>query len=806
MAQDLKYAWRSLTRSPIFLAIAVSTLAVGIGLNASLFSIVNVMLFRPLPVAHGRDLVWISSASTKPNGPRGNMTAPDVIDLAASKTVADATAYGYLQANVATTERAERLDGQVVMGNFFDVLGLRPHRGRLLEPADDRPAADRVAVISFALWQRTFAGRDSVVGEAIRINGRPFTIAGVVPRGFRGAAVIGDADLWVPLHASVEIVPGLKDPMSRTFWWLTSIGRLTPGSSLAAAETGLRARAAAIALTFPDSHDGFTVRVDPVRGAPPDDRGKVAPLAAMLLGVTITVLLIACANVANLLLVRAAGGGRDMAIRVALGATRWRLVREQLVESVVLAAAGGAAGLLVSLWATEAMLQLAGVRFDADFTPDGRVLLFTSGLATLTAIVFGLAPALRASGLAPAPALKGAPASGSARPRSRLQGALVAGQLALAMVLLLAAGLFLKSLVSARGVDVGFDWRGRVAMSFNLHMHGYSTERAAAFHAALLDRVRSRPGVRSASLAALVPLGGHVTVGGLTFPGDAADPDARLPSVVLNSVWPGFFETMGIPITRGRPFAERDLIGSPSSAIVNETMARLHWPGRDPIGQRFSTNGRRGPFVEVIGVARDTIIDEFSESSRPAAYLPGRASADDVSLLAWVDGDPFAALRALESDARALDNSIAVFAPKTLAQHIAERFEGERGLSRILAVTGGLAVALAAIGLYGVVAYTVARRTREIGVRVALGARPGDVRRLFVADAARLAAKGVAAGVIPSIGVTSLLSGSLVGVRVADPSTMAAVVMTLSLVVLAAAWIPARRATRVDPIVALRAD
>jgi len=806
MRQDLVYAWRSLTRSPVFALVAVATLAIGVGLNTSLFSIINVMLLKPLPVEHGEGLIWISSASTKPNGPQGNMTYPDVVDLAGVPVLSGATAYGYLPANLSSSDRAERLDGQIVMGNFFQVLGVRPHRGRLIEPSDDRPAAVRVAVISFALWQRLFTSRDAALGENVRINGQVFTVAGIAPRGFRGPDVFSYADVWVPLSVAAELIPDMRRPLDRNSWWLKSIARLAPNRTVAEAGVTLRTRAAAIAQAFPDSHDGFTVRVDPVRGAPPGDREKVQPLSAILLGVTMTVLLIACANVANLLLVRGVAKGRETAIRVALGASRMRLLRQALLECAILAAAGGAAGLLLSLWATEGLIQFAGAPIDADFTPDRRVLLFTSGLSALTAIVFGLAPALRASAVAPAPALKTTEGSGVARHRSRLQGALVSGQLALSMVLLLAAGLFLKSLVSARSVDVGFNPRDRVAMSFNLRMHGYSPERAQAFHRSLLDRVRSRPGVRSASLAAMVPLGGRVWVGGLTFPDRPADPDARAPRVALNFVWPAFFETMEIAIVRGRALNDQDMLGTPSTAVVNETMARRHWPDRDPIGQRFSHNGPRGPFFEIVGIARDTIVDEYTEDPTAFAYLPGRAADDDVALLAWVDGDPAARLHALESDVRALDSSIAVFAPKTLEQHIADRLDGERALTRILGVTGVLALTLAAIGLYGVVAYTIARRTREIGVRMALGAQPRDVVRLFVLDAARLGLIGLACGIPPAIAVTGLLAGSLVGVRMADPAAIGAVTLVLAAVVLLAAYLPARRATRIDSLIALRAE
>ena len=806
MVQDIKYAWRSLSRSPLFVGVAVVTLAIGIGLNTAIFTIVNLMLLKPLPVRAGENLVWISSDSTKPNGPSGNMTYPDVVDLATVEGLEGATAYGFFRANLATSERAVRLDAEAVMGNFFDLLGVEAHRGRMLDPRDDRASADRAAVISFAMWQRVFLGRDDAIGQVVRLNGQQFTIAGVAQRGFRGPDVFERVDVWVPLAVSATVIPDMRDPLGRTTWWLKSIGRLRQGADSSSAAVALRTRASAIAQGFPASHDGFTVRIDPVRGAPPRDRDNVKPLSALLLGVTMTVLLIACANVANLLVVRGVAKGRETAIRIALGAGRGRLLRQQLFESLMLSSAGGCCGLLLSLWATEGLIRVAGAPLDADLTPDGMVLLFTFGVSCVAALAFGLAPAFRISAAVPGAALKSEHGSGNGRSRSRMQSALVAGQLALSMVLLTAAALFLKSLLSVGAIDLGFDPHGRVAMSFNLRMHGYSIDRANAFYRTLLDRANAAPGVRAATLAHRVPLGGIVDVGGVTLPDRPVDPDARLPRVAINHVWPRFFETMGIRIVRGRALTEADLVGPPATAVINETFARRHWPDRDPIGERFSVNGSDGPFLEVVGIARNTIVDELNEDPWAFAYLPGGTVRDDIALIAWIDGDPAVNLKTLEAEVRDLDSSVAVFAAKTLADYVAERMDGERGLSRLLSLTGGIALALAAIGLYGVVAYTVARRTREIGVRVALGALPADVVRLFVTDAARLAAIGVSCGIVPAIGVSAVLAGNLIGVSVADPLAIGAVAIVLGGVSLAAAYVPARRATRVDPLVALRAD
>jgi predicted permease len=805
MRQDLTYAVRSLARNPLFSTVAIVTVALGVGLNTSVFGIVNVLLFRPPLAENPHELVWLSSASTKPDGPRGNMTYPDVGDMRSLPVFRNVMAYAEVQANVASAGQAERLVGQVITGDYFQALGTRPHRGRLVSTEDDTPG-NAVAVISFRLWQRLFAGRDEAVGANIHINGAAFTICGIAPSGFRGPDVFSTADVWVPIAASKPMNSAVSQPTARTSWWLRSIGRLAPGITQTEANAAVRARAASIAQAFPDSHDGFTVRLDRVGGVPPGDQNEVMPLAGMLLAATLTVLLIACANVANLLLVRGVAKGRETAIRVALGASRGRLIRQHLIESGLLAICGGALGLLFSMWSTELLLRFAGVPLEADLSPDRLVLAFTLGVSILTGILFGVAPALRGSTASPAGSLKSEQGSGDARPRTRLQSLLVTGQLAVSLILLVTASLFLKSLSAAWTVDVGFDPADRVSISFNLRMNGYTDERALAFQEALLERTRSVPGIRSATLAALVPLGGRVWVSDLTFPDRPSDPDARPNRVSVNRVWPDFFSTLGIPIVAGRALDTRDMGRQPTSAVINQTMARQHWPGRSPLGQRFSVDGASGPFVEVVGVARDTITDEFTERPWAAAYLPRQRNGDDAALIAHANIPAADALRALEAQVRALDSSVALFQPMTLRQHIAERLDGERALSRMLSVIGLLALTLAAIGLYGVIAYTVERRTREIGVRVALGARPRDVLRLFVGDAARLALIGVMAGLVPAIGVTALLAGSLVGVTVADPIALGGVMAVLTTVSLVAAYLPARRAALVDPLIALRRE
>jgi predicted permease len=806
VTQDLKLAIRSLARNPVFATVAMVTIAVGIGLNTSVFGIVNVLLFRPPSVDAAHELVWVSSASTKSNGPRGNMTYPDVEDLRTLPVIADIMAYGEVPANVSTPEIATRLTGQLVSSDFFSVLRLQPHRGRLLTRQDDAAGGSHVAVISFSLWQRLFAGRDAAIGTTLNINGTPFTVVGVTPRGFRGPSLFALADVWAPIVSSSAINPDLRNPQSRTSWWLRSIARLTPGVSTVQAAAAFRATAAAIGQAYPDSHDGFTIRIDPVRGAPPGDQENAYPVAAILLSATMTVLLIACANVANLLIVRGLATGRDTAIRLALGASRGRLVRQTLVESGVLALGGGTLGLLLSMWSTEPLLRFAAVPLEADFTPDRKVLLFSIVLSAVTGLLFSVAPAVRRASAAPAASLKTEPGSGDARPRSRLQSLLVAGQLALSLVLLLAAGMFLKGLANARSFDVGFDPQNRVSVMFNLRMHGYSDERATTLQRSLVDRVRAMPGVRAATLATLVPLGGRVSVGQLAFPDRAFDPDGRGERVSTNDVWPEFFRTLGIPILAGRPLDDRDMAPGTSTAVISQAMADHYWPGQNAIGERFSLRGPRGPFIEVVGVARDTYTDKLTEQPWAAAYLPRQPSGEDISLIVHTALPPGEALRSLAAHLRALDSSVAVFDPMTLREHIANRLDGERSLSRLLTLIGMLALSLAGIGLYGVVAYTVLRRTREIGVRIALGAQPHEVVRLFVWDAGRLALAGLGAGILPAAAVTALLAGSLVGVGMADPTTIGGVIAVLTIVTVAAAYLPARRASRIDPLIALRSE
>jgi predicted permease len=602
----------------------------------------------------------------------------------------------------------------------------------------------------------------------------------------------------------------MRQPYARDAWWLKGIVRLGPRTRPRQAEAALTAVASAIAQAYPDSHKQFAIAVYEFRGATPGDQGNLAPLA-LLPAVPLTVLLIACGNVAGLLIARGVGRQREIAIRIALGASRLQLVRQLLTESLLLAAAGGAASLLVSMWAPDLLLRFAGAPLIGDFSPDVRVVMFTVAVSIFTALAFGLAPALRASRSTHA-ALRGEPGAADGGVRSsRMQRFLVAGQLALSLTLLMTAGLFLRSVAQAGRAPVGFSTDNRVTLSVDLGMQRYSAARATAFQTVILDRVRSLTGMADTTLASFVPLGGRVMVMPFYRAGVAVDPDARPERTSVNMVGSHFFETIALPIKFGRGLNDADRSQPARVCVINEALAaRLRSGGADSagalLGHRLHLGEPTSAPVEIVGISGDAVVDEFGERPFPAIYLPHDGAPGELSIIAWTSLSPAVALNAIEHEVRSLDASLAVFEPRTMKQHLADRMDAERGLSRMLSVAGALALGLAAFGLYGVTAYAVTRRTREIGVRVALGASPTGILRLVLVDTARLAATGIVTGLVPGIAVAYLLSGMIFGVAPADPVVLGAGTALLSSAALVAAYVPARRALRVDPVVALRAE
>lgn len=800
----MRYAIRSLLRQPIFALTAMATLAVGIGLNVALFGIFNAMLFRPLPVHEPGRLVSILSASTRPDGPQGHLTYPDFEALRARRDVlADAFAFTQVPLGVSASGQALRAKGQIVSANMFDVLGIRAVHGRVFSAAETHAP---VVVLSHDLWLRLFGGDPGTIGRPLVINGRSCTVIGVAPRGFYGPDRFEPAEVWIPLGLYSLAFPGQPDMLSADNWWLTGVGRLADGVKVAAAQAVLGGVGQALAQSQPESHEGFVVRVTAYHGGDEQSRGGVIPVAALVLAVTICVLLIACANVAALLLSRTASRQREIGIRLAMGATRVDLTRQFMAESLVLSAGAALAGLIGAMWGMEAMVRFADIPATLESTPDWRVGLFTIVVSLVAAIAFGLMPALRAAALPLVPSLRAEP-GGDTRPRnSGLQRALVIGQLAASLVLLAAAGILVRGLSAAWTTDVGFAYENRVSVSTDLRLVNYDDERARTFLDRVIAQVRALPGMEGATLAHLVPFGGRVFVYQATVPSRMNAASAHTERVSINHVWTGFFRTMKIPILRGRDFTEADLQGGADAAIVSETMARRVWADTDPIGQRFSIDGPNGPFRTVVGVARDVQIDEFTERPWSAAWLPHSGGAEEVVILAASPRPASQVLQEIERIIHGLDANVPVYLPRPLSAYVAERLDGERALSKLLAICGVLATTLAALGLYGITAFGVTRRTREIGVRMALGANQRDVVGMFVREGLRLAMRGTLWGLLPAVAATYSLAGLFVGVFPVDLLTLTGSIILLTSVTLAAAYLPARRAARLDPVLALRTE
>ena len=812
--QDLRYGARGLRRSPGFTIVAAITLALGIGANSAIFSLVNALLLRPLPASAPEELVAVYTSDH--SGPLyGSSSYLDYVDFRdRNQLLAGLVAYRPTPFNLsadAADGHSERVFGEVVSGNYFSVLGVVPAPGRGFLPSEDRVAGARaVAVVSHGLWQRRFGGDPGVIGSEVRLNGHPFTIVGVAPEGFTGLIRGLGADLWVPMMMHAQAVPGSDDLTQRGSRALFVIGRLAPGATIEQA----RARFGAIAA---DLHAGFRDLWTDVRGEPraitvvPESGARVFPQArepvvifmALLMTVVGLVLLIACASVANLLLARASARRREMAVRSALGAGRARLVRQLLTESLLLGLLGGAGGLLLALWGTQLLMAFeppVPVPVALDLDIDWRVIGFTTALALATSMLVGLAPALAASRPDLASALRDDAGAGGSH-GGRFRRSLVVAQVTLSLVLLVGAGLFLRSLQSAAAIPLGFDPSGVLTMSVDLQLQGFGEAREREFQRALLERVRALPGVTAASLAVELPLGlMGGTRRGITIDGYAAQAGEDT-EVSTTTVAPGYFEAMRIPLLRGRTFDDRDAPGAPGAVIVNQAFARRYWPGQDPLGKTIRMGDGA---LAVVGLVADGKYVTLGEEPRPFFYLPLlQDHASSATLIARA-GDPVAALASVREVVRGLDRDLPVHDVKTLTDHLSLSLLPARLAAAVLGVIGLVALGLAGLGLYGVITYSVAQRTREIGLRVALGARRRDVVRLIVGQGMKLTAIGLLLGLVLAGAAARALSSLLYGVSPGDPATFAGVTALLAGVALLACYLPARRAARVEPMTALR--
>ena len=835
LLQDTRYAVRMLIKRPGFTVIAVLTLALGIGANTAIFSLINATLFSRLPVNEPEALVYVYSGN--PNDPFGVSSYPDYAEFRDQNQVfSGLVCAGGIAASLNsddTTAQADPVTGLIVSGNYFEVLGVKAKQGRAISPDDDlTPGAHPVVVISDRLWHTRFSGRADILGQQVKLNGHDFTIIGVMPAEFNGTEIGIRRDIFVPMMMQAVMRPprggysGEMDPdllKVRSNRWLRVVGRLKPGVSREQAQAGLSVITDQQAQAHPETNGANRIAtLTPVSQGDPGQRDQLVSVARLLMGVVGIVLLIACANVANLLLARASGRRKEIAVRLALGASRWRLVRQLLTESVLLAVCGGVFGTLLAWWITDLWKASppppGALPINPDFNLDGRVFGFTLLLALVTGIVFGLVPALQASRPDLVPALKDASHAPDPQRAFNLRGVLVIAQVALSLILLISGGLFLRSLWRAQQIDPGFDADRILTAPVAINLLRYTSAQGREFYRQVVERVEALPGVESATLARAVALSGATSVRGLMIEGrDSLDNDLRSenggrgtpadnPNVVsVNTVGMKYFQTMGISLVRGRDFTPQDMADRPGVVIVNETFAARHFPGEEAIGHRLSVRGQRGPWLEIVGVVRDSKYIALGERATPFAYLP-LAQNHETGMILHVRaaGDPANLVNAVRGEIQSLDRNLPVPGVAPMTDLLDTSLYAARMGAVLLGAFGLVALLLASVGLYGVMSFSVSRRTREIGVRMALGAQGRDVLGLVLREGMTLVGLGVGFGVLGAFAATRILAGFLYDVSTLDAATFAAIPVALAVVALAACYIPARRATKVDPMVALR--
>lgn len=803
---DLRYAFRSFRKRPGFVGVVVLTLGLGIGATTAIFSVVNAILLRPLPVRDPERLVNIQE-QTEQGRLTSSVSLPEFLEYRErSSGVTDVAAHHLSDITLNTGAQAGVTLALDVSANYFDVLGIQPALGRFFSEDEARgPGAATVVVISYDLWQSELGGDASVLGRTIHINGQPLTIIGVTPRGFHGTMLGARPRVWLPA--------GLYDRLQARrdvyTWgwhtWLQLFGRLDPGVELEQAEARFTAIARQVAATheYPSVGQAPTaMRVRPFSALPSRIRDGARGFVALLFGTAALVLAIATVNVAGMLLARGADRGREMAIRLALGARRRRLIGQLMIESVALALAGGMAGLVLAVWLTDLLAAVpppfAGP-FQLDLSIDMSVLLFAALVSVGTGALVGLAPAFHATRRDVSETLK----DGGTHPRrSRLRSIMVAAQLALSLVLLVAARLLARTLQLALNIDHGFDPRGVVAMELNLRLNGYDAGRGRALYDGLLERVRALPEAEGAALAEVVPLGSSRQQTPVRVPGFEPPPGEPGFWVGYNVVSPEYFETVRMPILSGRGFTEADRDGRQPVLVINETCARRFWRDESPIGKRVE---RAGVEAEIVGVVPDGKYRSFSEEPTAFAYVP---FAQEYAQAMWLHvrarGDMAGLVAGIRGELRALDPNVAPIVVTTLEDVLGSSLFPQQLAAVLIGGFGLVGLSLAAVGMFGLLSFVVAQRTREIGLRMALGARQGDVVRLVLTDGVKLLGGGAAIGLVAALATTHVLRGLLHGVSPTDPVTLLVVVALLAGAALAAAFLPARRAARVDPMTALR--
>jgi predicted permease len=801
--QDLRYGARILWKRLGFTLIAVLTLALGIGANTAIFSVVNALLLRPLPYVDSERLVLLSEKL--PSGARESASYLNYADWRSRAQSFEGMAVGWSQSfSLTGGERAVLTPGYVVNWNFFQLLGAKPQRGRLFSDADDRYGAARTVIVSHGFWQGSMGGDANVIGKTLRMTSETYTVIGVLPPGFE---YFEAADVYTPLGLFLAPDSAHAGRGNHAFDFY-AVARLRPGVTVAQANSEMDAIGNQLAREYPNANEGRSAQAERLQDVMSE---SVRQSLWVLLGAVGFILLIACINVANLLLVRAAERQKELAVRLTLGAERWRIVRQLLSESLLIAGLGGACGLLIGRWMLDGLLGLAPPEIPqlSRVGLDNAVLLFTTGIAALTSLLCGLLPALQASNTDLQTALKagGRLATGASREGTRK--ALVIAEVGLSLVLLAGAGLLIRSMYNLLHVDLGFDADNLLTMRLNLPEGKYNPQTMRIFYDECLARVNAVPGVRSAALTRSFPINGS-NWGGVFIAADKPVPSrADMPESDRIRVTPEYFETMGMQLRRGRSFSDSDTPESAPVTVINEALARRIWPNDDPIGKRIKPDLPEGdePWREVIGVVNDVKMDGVDRAAPMQMYLLySQMPYEYLGLAVRAERDPATIATAVEKAIRAIDRDIPIYSIFTMDQLLGNSLAQRRLTLVLLASFAALALLMAAIGIYGVISYAVRQRTHELGIRISLGAQTHDVLALILIQGLKLALFGIGLGLVAAFALTRLMETLLFGVRPADAMTFSVIAFALLLVALIACWIPARRATKVDPMIALRSE
>jgi predicted permease len=826
IGQDIRFALRSLRKSPAFAAIAIITLALGIGANTAIFTVINAVFFHPIPVKDPARLMEIFTVDQRRffnqvNNffPTGFPNAQDIQQRAQS--FEGTTIYQAFFARISMTVNGQpnQYFAQLASGNYFDVLGVRAHLGRTFRPEEDRGlGSGPVVVLNHGFWERVFASNPNVIGQSVLLNGQGFTIIGVAPKGFQGATVIGGPDMWIPMSMHDQILNGLNKTFfnERRFLGFSMVGRLKEGVRPEQANSELKTIASDLETAFPLANKGRTFKLQPLleSSIAPNQRDQFKRAGIMMMVVVGIVLVIACFNIANLLLARAAGRKREISIRVAIGASRSRVVTQLLTEAMVLAIAGGSLGLGLAWLGRDLMWRFRPPQLPADgmdISLDWHVMAFTFLVAIGTGLLFGMAPALQASRPDLVTELKER-AGGDLRKkrtgwgyfsRLSLRDILISAQVAVCLIALVGAGFFLMSLRNAREMDPGFDTNNLAMLSFDLGVLNYDTARAREFDRRALEAAQNAPGIRSAALSNTVPLfnGGF----GRTLFREGEDSNNGQAGHVaqISEISPEYFKTMGIPLVRGENFDSNVRENSPRVTIINETAARQIWPNEDPIGKRFKFF-KDTEFTRVIGIARDSKYNTLGEEPSPYMYMPLiQTTETSVTVFFRTQGDPRSALSTVRTEVQAMDRNLPITNVWPIGEVISQSLWASSFGASLLTVFAMIAMALCAVGIYGVVGYSVGQRIREFGIRMALGAQPRDVLMMVLKHSSLIMAVGLATGLIAAFLLARLIVTFLYGVNTNSPLAFLAMAAILALVGVFAAYIPARRAAKVDPMIAL---